>query len=54
MGLQPAAGGHVCKLRIYSKNYTIIQAVGLATYCYLFICDPASQPAVTGVAICRK
>ena len=24
------------------------------TYCYFATCGPANQPAVTGVAVCRK
>jgi hypothetical protein len=47
-----AAHGHICKLRIYYKNYTIIKAVMHTTCCYFlsaayrpvhsYRCDPLS------------
>lgn len=39
-----AARGHIYKLRIYYKNYTIISAFRYATYSYFPTCVPRTSP----------
>ena len=42
-GRMRAARGHICKLSICYKNYTIIKAVRYTTYCYFFTCGPRTS-----------
>ena len=55
MGLKPtarmwptslyyAAHGHICKLNMYYKNYTIILMVKYTTYCYFSMYNPQTSP----------
>jgi len=38
------AQNHICKLRIYHKNYTIIHAVKYTIYCYFSTRSPQTSP----------
>jgi len=48
ISLQPEAWCHICKLSMYSKNYTIIWEVRYTTF-FFFHVRPVNQPIITGV-----
>jgi hypothetical protein len=41
--LYHVARGHIYKLKIYDKNYTIVSAVGCTKFCYFSACGPRTS-----------
>jgi hypothetical protein len=49
-----AARGHICKLCVYIKNFTIVRHLGIACTIIFFHMQSMNKPTITVVALYRK